>query len=247
MVVFALVYGLAFWVLISLYMVTFIPYFLLRWFSTEQEYRYYLGWISRMIGRLLLATTGTRIHIEGKENIPVGKPYCFIGNHQAYADILVMMATTPEPVGFIAKASLKKVPIIRTWMLVLGCYFLRRNSLKDGMKAILYGADRVKRRRPMVIFPEGTRSKGPDMLPFRKGGVKLATKARALAIPVSIHGSYRILERRGWPCPTWIGVKFHPPVDTSTLKGPEEDALADRIRDTIQAGVRSLQSIDPSR
>jgi 1-acyl-sn-glycerol-3-phosphate acyltransferase len=247
MLVFSIVYGVAFWLAISAYMVVFIPLLILRALGAEREAHFYLGAIGRMIARFLLFSTGTKLHIEGQENIPRGKAYCYIGNHQAFADILTMMAATPEAVGFIAKDSLKKVPVIRTWMILMGCYFLKRNSLKDGFKAILYGADRVKKGYPMVIFPEGTRSKGPDMLPFRKGGVKLATKAKALAVPVSIHGSYRILEQRGRVRPTWIGVKFHPAVDTSNLKGPEEDALADRLRETIQAGVYELKSLSPRR
>ena len=247
MLVFSIVYFVAFWLVISIYLVAFIPLVLLQALGFDQEAYFYLGAISRIIAKFLLFSTGTHLHIEGLENIPRGRPYCYIGNHQAYADILTMMAATPEAVGFIAKASLKNVPIIRTWMVMLGCYFLKRDSLKDGFKAILYGADRVKRGFPMVIFPEGTRSKGPDMLPFRKGGVKLATRSKAVAVPVSIHGSYRILESTGHPNPTWIGVKFHPPVDTANLRGPEEDALADRLRDTIQAGVRDLQKISPRR
>ncbi len=247
MILFSIIYGLAFFLVISLFMVSFIPLFLLRILGRQREAHFYLGAISRMIGRFLLFSTGSKLHMEGRENIPVGRPYCYIVNHQAYADTLVMMAATPEAVGFIAKADLKQIPVIRTWMMVLGCYFLKRDSLKDGMKAILYGADRVKKGYPMVIFPEGRRSKGPEMLPFRKGGVKLATKAKAMAVPVSIHGAYRILEKKGRPNPTWIGVKFHPPVDTVNLKGPEEDALADRLRDTIQSGVRELQQLSPRR
>jgi len=243
MLLFSLVYGVAFWITISLHMVVFLPLMILRALGSDREAHFYLGAISNQIARFLLWSTGTRLHIEGRENIPRGKPYCYIGNHQAYADILVFMAAAPEAVGFIAKESLKKVPIIRTWMLFMGCYFLKRGSLKDGLKAILYGADRVKAGRPMVIFPEGTRSKGPQMLPFRKGGVKLATKAKALAVPVSIYGSYRILEERSRVRPTWIGVKFHPPVDTANLKGAEEDALADRLHETIQAGVWDLSRI----
>lgn len=247
MLVFSVVYGIAFWFFISLSMAGFIPYYLLRALGREGEAWYYLGALSRIVGRLLLASTGTRLHVEGRENIPRGRPYCYIVNHQSYADILTMMAATPEAVGFIAKADLKNVPVVRTWMVVLGCYFLKRDSLKDGMRAILYGADRVKKGYPMVIFPEGTRSKGPDMLPFRKGGVKLATKARAWAVPVSIHGAYRILEQKGHPNPTWIGVRFHPAIDTSGCLGPAEDALPDRLRDTIQAGVRDLQKISSRR
>jgi len=247
MLVFTVVYGIAFALIISFYMAAFIPFLILRVLGFEKDAFFFLGAISRIIAKFLLFTTGTKLSIQGRENIPVGRPYCYIGNHQAYADILTMMAATPQAVGFIAKDSLKMVPIVRTWMVYLGCYFLKRDSLKDGMKAILYGADRVKKGYPMVIFPEGTRSRGPEMGPFRKGGVKLATKSKALAVPVSIHGSYRLLERNGRPNPTWIGVKFHPPVDTGPLRGPDEDALADRLRETIQAGVRDLQKLSPRR
>jgi 1-acyl-sn-glycerol-3-phosphate acyltransferase len=247
MVFYAIVYGLAFWFVISAYMVVFIPLVILQALNREREAHFYLGAISRIIARFLLFSTGTVLYVEGRGNIPRGRPYCFIGNHQAYADILTLMASTPEAVGFIAKDSLKRIPIIRTWMIFLGCYFLKRDSLKDGFKAILYGAERVKKGYPMVIFPEGTRSKGPQMSSFRKGGVKLATRSKAVAIPVSIHGSYRILEKLGYPSPTWIGVKFHPPVDTAGLTGPEEDALADRLHSIIQSGVRDLQKLSPRR
>jgi len=247
MIAFSIVYGLAFWLVISMYMAAFIPLVILKSLGLEREAHHYLGAISRIIARFLLFSTGTKLYIEGRENIPRGRPYCYIGNHQAYADILTMMAATPEAVGFIAKDSLKKVPIISTWMLLMGCYFLKRDSLRDGMKAILYGADRVRKGYPMVIFPEGTRSKGPEMLPFRKGGVKLATKSRAVAVPVSIYGSYRILEQKGHPNPTWIGVKFHPAVDTTGLSTAEADSLPERLWETIQAGVRDLQKLSPRR
>jgi len=244
---YSIIWGLAFWLIVSAYMAVLIPLYVLNALRLEREAWFYLGAISRILSRFLLFSTGTTLYIEGRENIPRGKPYCYIGNHQAYADILAMMASTPKAPGYIAKSSLKSLPVVRTWMMLLRCYFLRRDSLKDGLKAILYGADRVKRGYPMVIFPEGHRSKGPVMQEFRKGGVKLATKAKALAIPVSIHGSYRLLEQKGYPKPTWIGVKFHVPVDTSQLSSAEEGALADTVRDTIQQGLRDLQALDPRR
>ncbi len=247
MLLYSIIWGLAFWVIVSTYLAVLIPLYLLKALGRDREAWFYLGAISRIIARFLLFSTGTKLYIEGRENIPRGRPYCYIGNHQAYADILTMMASTPKAPGYIAKASLKNLPVVRTWMFLLGCYFLKRDSLKDGLKAILYGADRVKKGYPMVIFPEGHRSKGPEMQEFRKGGVKLATKAKALAIPVSIHGSYRLLEQSGYPKPTWIGVKFHPPIDTAQLTSAEENALSDTVRDTIQNGVRYLQKLSSRR
>ena len=244
---YAIIWGLAFWFIVSTYMAVLIPLYLLRALGRTREAWFYLGAISRIIARFLLFSTGTKLHIEGRENIPRDRPYCYIGNHQAYADILAMMAAAPKAAGYIAKSSLKNLPIVRTWMILLGCYFLKRDSLKDGLKGILYGADRVKKGYPMVIFPEGHRSKGPEVKAFRKGGVKLATKAKAWAVPVSIHGSYRLLEQKGYPQPTWIGVKFHPAIDTAALTRAEEDSLSDSLYDTIQKGVRDLQKLSPRR
>lgn len=247
MLLYSIIWGVAFWLIVSAYMAVLLPLFLLRALGRQREAWFYLGAISRIIARFLFFSTGTRFHVEGLEHIPRDRAYCYIGNHQAYADILAMMASAPKAAGYIAKASLKNLPIVRTWMVLLGCYFLKRDSLKDGLRAILYGADRVKNGYPMVIFPEGHRSKGPQMNDFRRGGVKLATRAKALAIPVSIHGAYRLLEQNGYPKPTWIGVKFHAPIDTALLSRDGEDALSDTIHATIQNGVRELQKLSPRR
>ena len=98
MLAFSIVYGIAFWVVISVYMAAFVPLVILKSLGLEREAHHYLGAISRIIAKFLLFSTGTTLYIEGRSNIPRGKPYCYIGNHQAYADILAMMAATPEAV-----------------------------------------------------------------------------------------------------------------------------------------------------
>ena len=247
MVYFSLVYWLAFWLFLLVTMAGFLPLLILKAAGSSREAQYYLGKYGRFVTRSILYGMGTKIHVEGLENIPAHRPYCYISNHQANADILLLMATVPKAAGFIAKVELRYLPIIRTWMHLMGCYFLQRNSLKDGLKAMLYGADEIKKGHPMIIFPEGTRSQGPVMLPFRKGGIKLATKAKSLAVPVAIHGTYRVFEQKGYFRPTWVGIKFFPPVDTAPSKRTDEDFLADRIRMQIEQGIAELRALDPQR
>lgn len=238
-------FGLLFWFVTGMSMFFFIPYYILRLFRQEKRAHFYIGALGRIWSRMFIFLSGSKVHIEGQENIPRGRPYCFISNHQAYMDILVFMASARVAPGYIAKKSLSMVPFIRTWMFAFGCYFLKRNSLKDGMKAILFGVDRVKKGYPMVIFPEGTRSKQPQMREFKKGGLKLATKAKALAVPVSIEGTYNVLEARGYVKPSWLAVKFHPPIDAAHLTSEEENQLADRLHQTIQTGVYELHAKTP--
>ncbi|MEI8092866.1 MAG: lysophospholipid acyltransferase family protein [Spirochaetales bacterium] len=247
MVYFSLVYWLAFWLFLSVCMAGFIPIHILKLLGFPEEASRYLGRYGRFVTRCILKGTGARLYVEGLENVPVGKPYCYISNHQANADVLLLMATVPEATGFIAKVELRNLPLVRNWMHHMGCYFLKRDSLKDGLKAILYGAAEVKKGHPMIIFPEGTRSQGPVMLPFRRGGVKLATKAKALAVPVSVHGTFRVFEQKGYFRPAWIGIRFHPPLDTARLRGADEDAFADQVRSTIEQGVSHLRSLEIPR
>jgi 1-acyl-sn-glycerol-3-phosphate acyltransferase len=242
----SIVFGLVFWLTVLTSLWALVPYHLLKILGFRRQAWFFLGRLGRFYSKFILkALAGCQIHVEGLENIPQGKPYCFISNHQAYADILLLMATVPQAAGYIAKRSLRYAPVIRTWMQELGCYFLKRDSLKDGLKGILYGVDRVKRGFPMVLFPEGTRSKGPEMNEFKKGGLKLATKAKAWAVPVSIQGTYRVLEQTGKVRPSWIAIRFHPPVDTTKLSSVEENSLTDDLWNKIHEGVLELQKKSP--
>jgi 1-acyl-sn-glycerol-3-phosphate acyltransferase len=247
MVYFSLVYWVAFWMFLAVAQAGFIPLHILRLTGRHNEAQFYLGRYGRLVTRSILWGTGAKLHVEGLDNIPVGRPYCYISNHQANADILLLMAVVPVSAGFIAKIELKNLPLIRNWMHHLGCYFLRRDSLKDGLKAILYGAAEVKNGHPMIIFPEGTRSQGPVMLPFRRGGVKLAAKAKALAVPVSVNGTYRVFEQHGYFRPANIGIKFHPPLNASALRGTDEETFADNIRTIIEGGVSELRARENQR
>ncbi len=247
MVYFSLPYWVAFWLFLSVTMAGFLPLLILKTLGFTRDANFYLGRYGRFVTRSILYGTGAKIHVEGLDNIPLGRPYCYIANHQANADILLLMASIPESAGFIAKVELRYLPIIRDWMHLMGCYFLRRDSLKDGLRAMLYGAAEIKKGHPMIIFPEGTRSQGPVMLPFRRGGIKLATKAKSLAVPVAIHGTYRVFEQKGYFRPSWVGIKFLPAVDTSQSRGSEEESLADLVRVQIERGISELRALDPQR
>jgi 1-acyl-sn-glycerol-3-phosphate acyltransferase len=87
----------------------------------------------------------------------------------------------------------------------------------------------------MIIFPEGTRSKGKGLLPFHPGSLKLATMAEATIIPIAIEGSYEALEKNNRVVSGPVKVTFLEPIDTSSL--PMEDrkvVLCDRIFSAIK-------------
>lgn len=141
-----------------------------------------------------LKLAGCKVNILGKENIPQDGPVLFVSNHRSYFDILICHESIDRPLGFIAKKEIKKFPLLPFYMDDIGCIFLDRNDIKQGLQAINKGAEYMKEGHSMVLFPEGTRSQKDTLLPFKEGGYKMAEKSKSPIVPVAISGSDLLLE-----------------------------------------------------
>ena len=139
--------------------------------------------------RVILFICGTKLTIIGEENVPKDQPVLYIGNHRSYFDIIITYSRCPRLTGYVAKDSMKKVPLLSTWMTRLHCLFINRSDVKEALKTILAGIDNIKNGISMCIFPEGTRNKTDDlMLPFKEGSFKMAEKTGCLIVP----GNFRL-------------------------------------------------------
>ena len=98
--------------------------------------------------------------MHGQENIPQDTAVVLIGNHQSYLDIPVLMGYVNKPIAFIAKSEILKVPVLSKAMKLMQCTFLVRTDMKQSVKAMAEAVETIKKGYSMVIFPEGTRSKG---------------------------------------------------------------------------------------
>ena len=86
----------------------------------------------------------------------------------------------------------------------------------------------------MVIFPEGTRSKGDEMGEFKAGSFKLATKAKVPIIPVTIKGSYKLMEANGNKIkPDMVEIFIHPEIPTADLSKEELSNLPEKVKSII--------------
>lgn len=172
------------------------------------------------------------VTVKGKENIP-DRACCFIGNHTSILDIPLLMDSAERAMGFIAKKEMLKTPVIGYWMQQYHCVPLDRENAREAIKVIQQGAENLKNGYSMCIFPEGTRSKDGKVQEFKKGSLKLATKAKAPIIPVAIDGAYRAFEIDRKFKAIDITITFGKPIYTDNLNRDEEKALADRVRDII--------------
>ncbi len=164
----------------------------------------------------------------------------FVSNHQSDFDIAIFLAMLPEKKeGFVAKVELEKIPFLSAWMKRIHCIFLDRKDMKQSAKTILEGIKLLKSGHSMVVFPEGTRSKGEQIGEFKAGSFKLATKSKVPIVPVTIDGSYKIMEGSHYRiCPAKVNVYVHKPIETVTIPKQEEGKLPEMVEKIIREGKK---------
>lgn len=191
--------------------------------------------IIRSIFRFIVFLSGTKVTVKGMENLPTDRSVLYIGNHRSYFDIIINYIYMPGPTGFIAKKETQKVPSFRVWMRNIRCLFLDRNDIKQGMQTILTAIEYVKSGISIFIFPEGTRNKTEDnLLPFKAGSFKIATKSGCDIIPVAINNSSAVFEDH-FPKikKAHVIIEYGKPIPVTELSRDELKALPDMVKNNI--------------
>lgn len=194
----------------------------------------YIHRITTKWAKFVMKLSGAKVTVIGEENLPKNEPVLFVSNHQSNFDIPLIMSSIDVPKGFIAKKELEKWPMISTWMRYINCIFMDRSNLRKSAEAIVEGTKLLKSGYSMVIFPEGTRSKGGSVAEFKGGSFKLATKSKRQIVPVTIDGTYKLLEaNKNWIKGAEIRLIIHPPINVTSLSKEEADNLHNTVRSII--------------
>ena len=174
----------------------YLVYLVLLVLPLKRARRAFVAFQTSSWAKFFLFAAGAKLTVVDKRTTTHTKDgICYITNHQSMMDIIVILASLPGPIGFIAKKELLSVPLINIWMMAMGCIFLDRKNLRKSVAAIKKGSKSIKAGNNMVIFPEGTRSQGGAPQEFKKGSFHLATDSDSNLIPLTIDGSYKLLEK----------------------------------------------------
>ncbi|MGG7179288.1 lysophospholipid acyltransferase family protein [Clostridium paraputrificum] len=194
--------------------------------------------ITHRWAKFIMKISGAKVTVKGLENIPKDQTVVFMANHQSHFDIPLIMSTIDVPKGFIAKKELEKWPGVSTWMKQIRCIFMDRDNLRKSAEAIVQGINIIKSGYSMVIFPEGTRSKGGDTHDFKGGSFKLATKPKVPIVPITINGTYKLLEQNNSKIKAAsVEVIIHPAVDVKNLSKEEINVLPETIENIVFSSI----------
>jgi 1-acyl-sn-glycerol-3-phosphate acyltransferase len=120
-----------------------------------------------------------------------------VSNHESNADPF-LISFLPWEMKWLAKASLFKIPVVGWSMWLAGDIPVRRGE-KDSAQAAMATCTRwLDKGMPVMIFPEGTRSKTQELLPFKDGAFRLAIEAGADVLPIAVSGTRRALPKHSW-------------------------------------------------
>ena len=160
---------------------------------------------------------GTKVEIKGLENIPKSKKYFIASAHQSMFETFALQAVFDYPI-FILKKELLKIPIFGLYLKKIGSVaIVRDTTTKDNLNFFEKVSNIVKdENRPLLIFPQGTRVKTDEIVPFKKGVARIYQALNISCIPVALNSG------KVWPKEGII--KFHGKITISLLK-PIEPGL----------------------
>jgi 1-acyl-sn-glycerol-3-phosphate acyltransferase len=206
--------------------------------GTKEEIQEYMNKTVKNWSSHVLNYVGAKVNVIGKENIPQGT-CLYVGNHQGFFDIPIILESIGSPVGFIAKKELLKLKVLTYWMTQMHCVFMDRSNVRESIKAINEGIENLKNGHSLIIFPEGTRSKGPSIGEFKKGSLKLALKSRVPIVPIAIDGSYKLREgnEKSRIKPAEVKVTICKPIYTENLSREDQTNLAEIVKGVIASNI----------
>ena len=185
---------------------------------------------------LALAMAGIRYRVTGRAHIPAGRAVVFCSNHESNVDPPVLFQALHRRLHVLFKAELTRLPILGRVMLAGGFVPVERDRREASLASVERAAASIRAGNSFLIFPEGTRSRTSELLPFKKGGFIMAIKAQAPIVPVAVSGGRDAMRKGSWFVrPVMCRIRLGEPVETAGLTVDDRDEVIEVVRARIEA------------
>jgi 1-acyl-sn-glycerol-3-phosphate acyltransferase len=168
-------------------------------------------------------------------------PYVAVSNHESYADIF-LISHFPWEMKWLSKDTIFRIPVMG-WMMRMAKDIPIHRGKRESVVSALQGCrDRLGRNVSVMIFPEGTRSKTDELLPFKDGAFKLAIEAQVPILPIAVAGTRHCMAKGSFAFRrARAKARVLAPIATTGLTSADVPALRARTQTIIDAARRVLE------
>lgn len=169
------------------------------------------------------------------------RPYVAVANHESYADIF-LLSHLPWEMKWLSKDTIFRIPFMGWMMRMAGDVPLRRGDRDSTLGAMAACRDRLAKRVSIMMFPEGTRARSPELLPFKDGAFRLAIETGVPLLPIAVAGTRHAMAKGTFSFRRANALAHVlPPIETAGLTVDDLPALKERARVAIDSARRMLQ------
>ncbi len=147
-----------------------------------------MGYWTEICLKIILSV---KIKVLGKENIITGKKFFIAASHQSMFETFYLQTVFNHPV-FILKKELTLIPIFGWYLKKIGSISIKRNKFTRDNLSFFFDIKKIiqNTERPLIIFPQGTRVKPEERIPFKKGVARIYEELKISCQPVAINSGY---------------------------------------------------------
>ena len=179
-----------------------------------------------------------KLHVHGLEHVPRRGPVLLCANHTSHLDAPAILAALPRALALRTSTAAAKdvfgerpARVLVSRLLTNSLPIQRCPEAKGFAKGLRELEAVLRDRRPLILFPEGRRSQGGELLTFKPGAAMLALRTGAPIVPVYIDGARKALPRKHWfPRPADVRVTFGEPIDPRAARGSVADGSLSKRR-----------------
>lgn len=194
--------------------------------------------VARYWGKVILWLTPAKIKISGLQHIAENQSYVVVANHQSTYDIFAVYGYLPLDFRWVMKQELRKLPFVGFACEKMGHIFVDRFNSQKSIAALNQAERELVGGVSVFFFPEGTRSNGKYLKPFKKGAFKMAKDLNLPILPLSIANANKIKPSHAFKIyPGTIKMTFHRPISIETVKQSSINELQQQTKQQIASAV----------